>query len=152
MIRAVWQSFWGDLNTPSAFRDDPAGAAANQAGHLAIGAFAAAFLSLAYCAIYGEMPFRIAVWLGVTWGYLVAVEWLTQGWKGGDSIIDGAFVSLGAAVPLASLKEVSFQPRVVLEPRPEQGLLILATIAVALAVYVYPRAVRKWRGSHGGVS
>jgi hypothetical protein len=28
MFRAVWQSFWGDLDTPSAFRDDPAGTAA----------------------------------------------------------------------------------------------------------------------------
>lgn len=145
MIRAVWLAFWGEINTPSAFRADPYGALTNQLGHVALGAFLASALSLIYCAAFGEMPFRWPVWAAVTMAYLVAVEWLQQGWSGPDSIIDGAFVSLGAAAPLAALKEVAFFPRVILEPQPKEGLTALACIVAALAVYVYPRAVRKWR-------
>ena len=145
MIRAVLSAFWGELNTPNAYRDDPYGALTNQAGHLALGAFGAAALSLAYCAVGGEMPFRWPVWAGITMVYLLAVEWLWQDWSGPDSVIDGGFVSLGAAVPLAALQEVAFYPNVILEPRPQEGLAILGAIVVALSAYVYPRAVRKWR-------
>lgn len=145
MIRAVWLAFWGELNTPSAYQDDPYGALANQSGHLALGAFLAAALSLAYCGIFGEMPFRWPVWASVVTTYLVAVEWLKQGWSGADSVIDSAFVALGAAAPLVSLKEVAFIPRVVLEPQPREGLTLLAVIVVALAAHVYPRAVRRLR-------
>lgn len=145
MIRAVWASFWGELNTPNAYRDDPYGALANQAGHLALGAFLASALSLAYCGLFGEMPFRWPVWASVTMTYLVAVEWFQQGWSGPDSVIDGGFVSLGAAAPLVSLKEVAFNPRVVLEPQVEEGLTLLCVIAVALVAHVYPRAVRRLR-------
>lgn len=151
MIGTILRAFWGDLNTPSSFPNDPQGALTNQIGHLALGAFLAAFISLIYCAMAGEMPFRWAVWAGVSAAYLVMIEWLKQDWQKADSLIDGAFVSLGAAAPLAALKEVSFQPKVALEPQPEQGLAVLAVCLVALAAYVYPRAVRKWkeRGSIG---
>lgn len=102
MMRAVWLAFWGELNTPSAYQDDPYGALANQSGHLALGAFLAAALSLAYCGIFGEMPFRWPVWASVVTTYLVAVEWLKQGWSGADSVIDSAFVALGAAAARVS--------------------------------------------------
>lgn len=150
MIRAVWQSFWGELSAPSSFPADPYGALTNQAGHLALGFFlssaAALIASTTACAFAGEMPFRLTIWAAVTVGYLVLVEWLQGGWSGADSVIDTAFVSLGAAFPLAALKEVSFQPRVILEARPMEGLSLMAVIVAALAAYVYPRAVRKMRG------
>jgi hypothetical protein len=145
----VWQSFWGELNTPNAFRADPYGALTNASGHVLLGLAASSFISLAYCALVGEMPVRGWVWLVVTFGYLWLIERVVQSWSGPDSIRDGAFVSLGSAVPLVALKEVSIQPIVVLEPQPLQGLVALAAVVVALAAYVFPRARRKWRETQG---
>ena len=145
MIRAVWLAFWGELNTPSSFRADWYGAMTNAVGHIAMGAFLASALSLAYCAWAGEMPFRWPVWAAITLGYLLTVEWFVQRWSGPDSLIDGGFVSLGAAAPLASLREVAFFPSVKLEPQPLQGLTVLAVILLALAAYVLPRLRQKLR-------
>lgn len=144
MIRAVWSSFWGELNTPSSFYADPYGALTNASGHMLLGLCLSAGLALAYCAAFGEMPFRWAVWAAVTFGYLILIEWLKQDWQKADSIKDGGFVALGAAIPLLALKEVAFHPKVVLEPKPVEGLAVLAVSVIALAAYVYPRAVRKW--------
>jgi hypothetical protein len=145
MVRAVWQSFWNELSTPGSFHNDPYGALTNQAGHLCIGAFLVSAYCLTYAGIMGEMPYRLPTWALITFSYLISIEWLQQKWGGADSLIDGGFVSLGAAAPLAALKEVSFQPKVVLEPQPESGLAVLAVIVVALSAYVYPRAIGKWR-------
>jgi hypothetical protein len=149
VIRAVWLAFWGELNTPSSFRADPQGALVNQVGHVALGAFLSSTLALAYCAVAGEMPFRWPVWAAITLGYLLTVEWFVQRWSGPDSLIDGGFVSLGAAAPLAALREVAFLPSVKLEPQPVQGLAVLAMIVVALAAYVLPRARQKLREDRG---
>jgi hypothetical protein len=145
MIRAILHAFWGELNTPSSFRADPYGALTNQAGHVAFGAFIAAAICLIYGAWFGEMPYRWPTWVCVTFAYLLLVEWRQQGWKGADSLIDGGFVSLGAAAPLVALKEVSAHPKVILEPQTDEGLAILGAIVVALSAYVYPRALRWWR-------
>jgi hypothetical protein len=145
VIGAVWQSFWGELNTPAEFKNDPYGAFTNQAGHLCLGASLVSAYCLMFCGIMGEMPYRLPTWALFTFGYLIAIEWTSQGWKGADSVFDGGFVSLGVAAPLVALKEVQFQPKVVLEPQIEQGLALLALIVVALAAYVLPRAVGKWR-------
>lgn len=145
MIRKVWQSFWNELNTPGSFPNDPYGALTNQAGHVCIGAFLVSAYCLAFAGLFGEMPYRVPTWGLITVLYLVLIEGIQQKSGGADSLIDGGFVSLGAAAPLAALKEVSFQPKVVLEPQPENGLAVLAVILVALAAYVYPRAVGKWR-------
>jgi hypothetical protein len=145
MIRAVWEAFWGQLSEPSSFRSDPYGALTNQAGHVAFGAFIAAAFCLIYGAWFGEMPYRWPTFGGVTLAYLLLVEWLQQGWSGPDSLIDGGFVSLGAAAPLVALKEVSAHPRIILEPQAEEGLAILGVIVVALSAYTYPRALRWWK-------
>lgn len=142
-------AFWGELNTPSAYRADPYGALKNQVGHVAFGAFLASALSLGYCAWFGEMPFRWPIWAAITLGYLLTVEWFVQRWSGPDSLIDGGFVSLGAAAPLAALKEVALYPSVTLEPQPVQGLVVLGVIVLALAVYVIPRALQKSREEGG---
>jgi hypothetical protein len=138
-------AFWGELNTPAAFPNDPYGALTNQAGHLCLGACLVATYCLIFCGIMGEMPYRLPTWALVTFGYLITIEWVGQGWQGPDSVFDGGFVSLGAAAPLVALKEVQFQPKVVLEPQIEQGLTLLAVIAVALAAYVFPRLVGWYR-------
>jgi hypothetical protein len=145
VIRAALKAFWGELNTPAAFPNDPYGALTNQAGHLCLGACLVAAYCLIFCGIMGEMPYRLPTWALVTFGYLISVEWAGQGWQGPDSVFDGGFVSLGAAAPLVALKEVQFQPKVVLEPQVEEGLTMLALIATALAAYVLPRAIGKWR-------
>jgi membrane-bound ClpP family serine protease len=151
-VNEVWRMFWGDLNTPSSFPTDPQGAFLNQLGHIAAGLVAAIVLCYAFLLGFGEMPYRWGVWFAIVAIYLVAIEWFTQGWNKADSVIDGAFVALGAAIPLAGLKEIAFHPKVVLEPRPIEGLAVLVISALALAAYVYPRAVRRWkeRGSDGG--
>ena len=141
MIREALSALWSDLSTPDAFPNDPYGALTNQAGHLCLGAALAATYCLIFCGIMGEMPYRLPTWALVTFGYLITIEWVGQGWQGPDSVIDGGFVSLGAAAPLVALKEVSFQPKVVLEPQVEQGLTLLALIAAALGAYVLPRYI-----------
>ena len=154
MIRAVWLSFWGELNTPNSFRSDPAGAATNQSAHMFWGLIAAISACMAWNAEFGEMPHREATWAFVTLFYLVVIEKVQQSWSGADSVIDTAFWSLGAAIPLFSLKEVSFHPKVVLELQERDTWLVLAAVALSLIVYLLPRAVRKWkeRGSDGGAA
>ena len=145
MIRSVWQSFWGELNTPSSFHDDPVGAVENQVGHISQGAFITAAICLIYGAWFGEMPYRWPTWVGVALGYLVLIEWVKQGWKGADSLADGGFFVLGSATVLVAFKELPHDSKVVLELQIGPGLAALAAIVIALAAYVYPRAVMKWR-------
>lgn len=154
MIRAVWLAFWGDLNTPSSFPSDPAGAATNQSAHMFWGLIAAIVSCMVWHAIFGEMPFRVATWAVLTLAYAVVIEKWQQSWSGPDSIIDTGFWSLGAAIPLFSLKEVSFRPKVVLELQERDTWIVLAVVAVAMMAYILPRAVRKWngRGSDGGAA
>lgn len=152
MISAILRAFWGDLNTPNKFHADPQGAFVNQLGHMAAGNAAAIFLCYVYLLAMAEMPSRWGVFLLIVAVYLVGIEWIKQGWSKADSFIDGGFVALGAAVPLSGLKELRFQPTVELGIRPIEGLAVMAVCLVALAAYVYPRAVRKWRGSQGGGS
>jgi hypothetical protein len=145
VLRKALSAFWSELNTPGAFQNDPYGALTNQAGHICIGATLTATYALIFCGIVGEMPYWLPTWALITFGYLVAVEWTAQGWKGADSVFDGGFIGLGAAAPLVALKEVSFEPKVMLEPQIKEGLALLALIVVALAVYVLPRVIRWWQ-------
>lgn len=137
----IWKSFWGELNTPDSFSDQPYEGALNQAGHIMIGATAAVILCLLWQMAFGEMPYRWAVGLGLSIGYLLLIECLRQGWQGADSVVDAAFVSLGVALPLISLREV--RPGA-LEPQAIPGIVGLLCAAAALGLYVYPRARRKW--------
>lgn len=148
-VAAVWSAFWGELNTPDSFHARPYAALTNGAGHILLGLWCSAAISLAYCLATGEMPYRWTVWLLVTALYLWLIERIKQDWQKADSVIDGGFVSLGAAVPLAALKEVSFHPKVVLEAQPVWGLVVLAAVPIALAAYVTPRLMQ-WKRQGGG--
>ena len=148
MIRSVWLAFWAELNTPSNYAADPYGGFTNQASHWAVGIAAAAATCLLFGLLAGEMPPRWGVWLAVTLGYAVWIEKIKQEWAGPDSIVDTGFVALGAALPLASLKETAFRPRIALELHAEAGLAVLAGSAIALLAYVYPR-LKKWRNAEG---
>lgn len=142
MFRAAWQSFWGDLDTPSSYPDRPDLAAANQAGHWSVGVGLAGFACLMWFAILGEMPHREAVWAAVVCLYLTW-EIRRQGWEGVDTITDTIFVALGAAFPLFSLKERMTPEGPTLDPRPDLGLPLMAATLVILAAHLIPRARRR---------
>lgn len=137
----VWRSFWGELNTPDSFHDQPYEGALNQAGHIMIGAAASVVFCLLWQMACGEMPYRWAVGIGLSLAYLLLIECWRQGWQGADSIVDAAFVALGVSLPLVSLREV--RPGA-LEPKAFEGIVGLVCAVAALALYVYPRARRKW--------
>ena len=141
----VWRSFWGELNTPDDFHDKPYEGGMNQAVHWIMGAASIVVICLLWAILYGEMPYKIPTWCVVTGTYALAVERLRQGWKGADSIVDTYFFGLGSALPLLALTEVSFRPKINLEPNPIEGLTGLGVTVVSLALYVYPRAKRKWK-------
>ena len=144
---AVWASFWGELNTPDCYHDDPYGGGLNQLGHVALGSTAAVMACLIWAGIFDEMPYRRPLGMAVAGGYTVVIEWWRQGWQGADSIVDSAFFSMGVSLPLVSLHEVAFLPRIILEPQIGAGLSAIGATATALLVYVWPRAVRKYRGA-----
>lgn len=149
MIRSVWLAFWAELNVPSNYRADPYGGAANQAAHWALGIAAASAFCLVFGLIAGEMPPRFGVLALVAFGYAVAIEKIKQSWAGPDSVIDTAFVALGAALPMVALKETAFHPRIVLDLQEVEGLSVLAISAIAWLAYIAPRAVQKWRNAEG---
>lgn len=138
---AVWRMFWGDLNTPDSFPDDPYQAGLNQAGHVLVGAILAVVTCLGWYLVAGEMPYKWAVWLTLVGGYLTLIECWRQGWAGADSIVDTAFVGMGVSLPLVTLSETQSGA---LQVHAVEGLVSIGAAVVALAVYVYPRARRKW--------
>ncbi len=144
---AVWRAFWGDLNTPSSFPDDPEGGLKNQASHILLGLYLSACLCIAYALIYGEMPHRVGVWFAVTITYFWLIELRRQQWQGADTLIDTGFVGLGAAVPLVSLKELAFHPEIDLRLQLTGAVVVFVAIPVALAAYGVPRIFRKYRTS-----
>jgi hypothetical protein len=138
MIRPAARAFWGDLNDPSTYAADPYGAAVNQLGHIALGSAAVVAICAAWALIYGEMPYRWGTGIAVVVLYAFVVEFWIQKWFGSDSTVDTAFVAMGAAAPLVSLHEASF--------RPVNTLVWLACAVLALAVYIWPRAMRAYGG------
>lgn len=144
---SIWRMFWGELNTPDSFYDKPYEGGMNQAIHILIGIALVCIICLGYALLTGEMPYKSLTWLTVTAGYAVLIESWRQKWMGEDSLVDTAFVSLGAIIPLVSLSEVSFQPNIKLVPNEIEGLVSICVAIVALAIYVYPRAKRKWEAS-----
>lgn len=142
-VRPVWQSFWGQLDTPSSFPNDWYGAATNQATHWAVAMFSTIAFCLVYGLVFSEMPYRWPVFAGASLGYLFYVEVWRQGWQGADSINDWVFWSLGAAVPLVALEEVWFRPNVCLEPRNVEGLALLGATAVIYLAHIIPRYLRQ---------
>ena len=145
-IFAVLASLWAEINHPSTYLADPYGAAVNQLGHVALGAFTVSAVCVIWQLVFGEMPYRVPTWLILTAGYAVLIEWAIQGWSRADSLIDTAFVALGFLIPLASFKEVGrYRDGVTLYLDAPVSGACLAITFVMLAMYVLPRAVRKYR-------
>lgn len=145
-ILAALAAFWAELNNPSKYQDDPYGAAVNQLGHVALGAFTVSAVCVIWQLLFDGMPYRGPTWLTLTICYAIVIEWAVQGWSRIDSMIDTAFVALGFLIPLASFKEVGrYMDGVALYLDAKTSGLCLLTTAVALAAYVTPRAVKKYQ-------
>lgn len=95
------RTFLGSLAEPSGFNDDPYGWATNQISHaMFIGFGAATFFAFLTFKAGGEwldQRITFAVVVGV---YAVIWEAAIQGWRKLDSIMDTAFVALGAGAYL----------------------------------------------------
>lgn len=92
---------------PDDFEGDWYGWLTNQVSHTGLGIFAVFFLSLACFLFAGEMPYKVAVYAVILFGYLL-FEMVGQGWRGWDSLEDTAFVvAYGAGGVLSSFSEVS---------------------------------------------
>ena len=138
-------SFWRELNDPSSFAADPIGGAGNQGTHVLIGGSIATAICVLWAYWYGEMPVRWTLWLAILVLYAVVIEWLVQGWNWWDSVQDTYFISVGAAAPLVSLKEVEYRPEIKLDFNELQCLAWLVVLVVSLTLYIYPRAAQKYR-------
>lgn len=132
------------MNTPDAFSDEPYFGGANQGVHILMGVAACAVVCLSWSWAFGEMPYKVPTACILAGLYMVLIEWMKQGWNGADSVVDSAFFTLGVCAPLVAFTE----DPVTLQLEPQRGPFFawLACAVVALAVYIYPRARRKYRG------
>lgn len=144
----VWRAFWRDLNTPEDFADQPVKGATNQVGHIAIGCAVTAGLCSAWVQLFGDgaltWPRVAATAIFVVLVYLFAIEFGRQGWAGRDTVEDTAFVALGAVLPAVLMQMTPSGRWIRLDEASAAFLVWLAVTCGALALYVYPRARRKW--------
>lgn len=78
--------------TPSNFRADPYGWLTNQVSHIGLGVVWALVACALVLVLFGEFPFRIAIWCIIALCYVGVVELAAQGWRGGDTVEDTIFV------------------------------------------------------------
>jgi hypothetical protein len=132
----LFRDIWSEANRPDDYADSPYEAFINQFGHIALGAFVCALVSAGFGAVFGEMPPRLAVFLGILVAYFVLIEWKLQGYRPVDSITDAGFVGIGAALPLVALEEVKLCGRYVLELHSMATVAVLLGAAIALFAHV----------------
>jgi hypothetical protein len=162
-FKECWKAsllFWGEVNTSSNYYNDPYGGATNQVSHFALGAVVVWATCLVWAATWGEMPYKIPMWLILCGIYAVVVEYYIQKWNGADSAYDTMFFSSGAAVPFISLSEIgtikngvvhlsgsnvlAAKDGIILVLDYKASLPILIFTVIALATYVMPRAIQKY--------
>ena len=138
--------FWGVLMTPSDNEGQPYVEATNQLSHVALGSIFSLAASVSWFVFFGEMPYRVYVWIAVVFGYVAIIEIWLQGWAGVDSLTDSYFVQCGATMTLWPVHEVGFNAQfVTLEFRPVLlGLLMLIT-AASLVLHLRPRIRKLFR-------
>lgn len=89
------------------FPNDWYGWATNQISHIGLGVFIVFAVCLASFGIFGEMPYKDAVYATVLFGYL-AFELGVQGWREWDTVEDTTFVTFyGAGGALAGFSEIA---------------------------------------------
>ena len=139
----VWRAFWGELNSPSDFSDQPYVGALNQIGHIAIGREAVTLI----CAGLVFVGWPVNAWLValfVATFYAVVIELIRQKWMGADTIVDTAFVALGATYAPLALQLTPSGRWVRTEEATMAVVCWIVIVVAALALYVYPRAKRKY--------
>lgn len=128
--------------TPESYKQDPYIEAANQLGHMTVGAIASLFLCCGFFAVFGEMPYRWHVWLVVGLAYAGIVEYAIQGWAGRDSLADLFFVQLGVTMVLMPVKEVDVVKGMsVLEFKPQLLAVLLLISLTCLLLHIRPIVV-----------
>ena len=139
----IWRAFWGELNTPFDFSDQPYYGALNQIGHIAIGREAVTLI----CAGLASVGWPVDAWfvaMSVVTFYAVAIELWRQKWMGADTIVDTAFVALGATYAPLALQLTPSGRWVRTEEATMAVVCWIVIVVAALALYVYPRAKRKY--------
>lgn len=140
------KNFWRELNTPDNYHADPYGGGLNQVGHVAIGAFFAGLICVVYGAIFGEMPYKAAVFVMMMLFYGLVVEMRVQQSSLADGLADTAFFLLGACAILFSFSEAAIvDGDIMLRLERMEALTSFGCIVLALVIYILPRAVRKYR-------
>ncbi len=100
---SVWSAFWRELMTPDRFEGRPYEAFMNQVGHVAAGVVLAMAALALGDQVLGKAPNPWLVWPVVALGYAILIELSRQKWFGADTVLDSAFVSLGAVLIPASM-------------------------------------------------
>lgn len=121
--------FLASLFAPDDFARDPYGELTNQLGHTMLGLLLTLLVVCAWREADGEMPVRLHVFAVVSFGYLMAVEVLAQGWKGRDTYADWLMVSFGSGGVLWPVREVA--------PRPGETLLALDHVLLAWIILAW---------------
>lgn len=141
---ATWRDFVNILMTPSSHENDPYLEAANQVGHMALGAILCLGLSVGWYSLFGEMPVREWVWVTVVVGYLFIIEAWLQGWRGRDSLLDTWFIQCGATMSMWPVLEVAVKENGVslIEFQPKLLGALLTISLASLAMHIWPRVKR----------
>ena len=157
LVRAVWR----ELNTPEDYAAEPVRGLTNQFGHLALAFVLTVSIASAWVQMSEVLPSVLAAAAAVIGAYVpplwaaavfviavyaIGIELIRQKWQGRDTISDTSFWSMGAvAAPII----ISLTPsgRWIRVEEASSGFLIwLACAALALALYVWPRARRAYGG------
>jgi hypothetical protein len=145
---SVWSAFWRELMTPDRFEGKPYDAFINQVGHVAAGVvLAMAGLALGD-QVLEKAPNPWLVWPVVALGYAILIELSRQKWFGADTVLDSAFVSLGAVLIPASMTMTPSGRWFRVEDWSAGFLFWLACTTLALAAYIYPRLRQAYGGTN----
>lgn len=141
------RGFWDELNTPTDYYDDPYGGLTNQISHVALGAFLFGFLCVMFAAITGEMPHKATASVVVIALYGGVIEVWVQRSGLVDALQDTFFFGAGVTVIASSFTEFSVGPRgdILLRLEVQSAFAVLGMIVLSLALYIIPRAARKYR-------
>ena len=157
----IWAEVWRELNTPEDYAAEPVRGLTNQGGHMALAFVLTIFIASAWVQLSEVLPSVLAAAAAVIGAYVpplwaaavfvivvyaIGIELIRQKWQGRDTISDTAFWSMGAvAAPII----ISLTPsgRWIRVEEASSGFLIwLACAALALVLYVWPRARRAYGG------
>lgn len=83
---------------PEDFFGNPYGYLTNQIGHVFLGGTVPMYVIGLVYVLTGKYPDQVPIVLNFVLAYAIAWEWSKQGWRGLDTVLDIAFVAMGASV------------------------------------------------------